>query len=205
MRLRIIQAVPSTKADARKRRLSRDDWVAAAFEAIADAGMSAVVVEPLAERLGVTKGSFYAHFASRDELIEATLESWEQSHAGSGLAEFSAVEDPAERLRAVLLAAVTFSQSGAPSVHMSLLGELQDPRVRGAVARVTARRVELLTATYQQLGLSPRRAAHRARMAYATYLGLLQMAREAPERTMSDREISRFMDELITAMIPVSP
>lgn len=166
--------------------------------------MSAVAVEPLAERLGVTKGSFYAHFASRDELIEATLESWEQSHAGSGLAEFTGIDDPRERLRAVLLAAVTFSQSGAPSVHMSLLGELQDPRVRGAVARVTARRVELLTATYRQLGMPPQRARHRARMAYATYLGLLQMAREAPERTMPDREIARFMDELTAAMIPAS-
>jgi AcrR family transcriptional regulator len=194
----------STKAAPRKRRLSRDDWVAAAFDAIAEAGMSAVAVEPLAERLGVTKGSFYAHFASRDELIEATLESWEQSHAGSGLAEFTGIDDPTERLRAVLLAAVTFSQSGAPSVHMSLLGELQDPRVRGAVARVTARRVELLTATYRQLGMPPQRARHRARMAYATYLGLLQMAREAPERTMPDREIARFMDELTAAMIPAS-
>jgi AcrR family transcriptional regulator len=186
----------------RKRRLTRDDWIAAAFDAIAEAGMGAVVVEPLAERLGVTKGSFYAHFSTRDELIEATLESWEQSHAGPGLAEFSKIEDPAERLRAVLLAAVTFSQSGAPSVHMSLLGELQDPRVRGAVARVTARRVELLTATYRKLGFPPQRAEHRARIAYAAYLGLLQMAREAPEQTMSDREITRFIDELIAAMIP---
>jgi AcrR family transcriptional regulator len=194
----------STTPAARKRRLSRDDWVAAAFDAIAEAGVSAVAVEPLAERLGVTKGSFYAHFASRDELIEATLESWEHSHARTGMAQFERIEDPADRLRAVLLAAVTFSQSGAPSVHMSLLGELQDPRVRGAVARVTASRVELMTATYRQLGMPPQRAAHRARMAYATYLGLLQMAREAPERTMSDREITRFIDELIAAMIPAS-
>jgi AcrR family transcriptional regulator len=193
----------STKSGTRKRRLSREDWVAAAFDAIAEAGMSAVAVEPLAERLGVTKGSFYAHFSSRDELIEATLASWEQSH-GSVLAEAGAIEEPAERLRAVLLTAVTFSQSGAPSVHMSLLGELQDPRVRAAVSRVTARRIERLTATYRQLGMQPQRAAHRAQMAYATYLGLLQMAREAPERRMSDREIARFMDELVEAMIPPS-
>lgn len=192
----------STKPAARKPRLSRDDWVAAAFEAIAEGGINAVAVEPLAERLGVTKGSFYAHFSSRDELIEATLKSWEQSHAASGHAEFSKIKDPAERLRAVLLAAVTFSQSGAPSVHMSLMGELQDPRVRDAVARVTAGRVERLTATYRSLGLPPQRAANRARMAYATYVGLLQMARETPEEKMSDRQIRRFMDELLAAMIP---
>jgi AcrR family transcriptional regulator len=185
-----------------KRRLSREDWIAAAFDAIADGGLGAVAVEPLAVRLGVTKGSFYAHFSSRDELIEATLESWERSHAGPGLAQFTSIEDPSERLRAVLRAAVTFSQSGAPSVHMSLLGELGDARVRSAVARVTAKRVEVLTATYRRLGLPTQRAADRARMTYATYLGLLQMAREAPDRTLSDREIKRFMGELTAALIP---
>jgi AcrR family transcriptional regulator len=196
--------MPARQMTESKRRLSRDDWIAAALDAISSGGLSAVAVEPLAARLGVTKGSFYAHFSTRDELIEATLESWERSHGGSGLAQFAQIEDPAERLRAVLLAAVMFSQSGAPSVHMSLLGELGDPRVRGAVARVTARRVELLTATYRRLGLPPRRAEDRARMAYATYLGLLQMAREAPDRTLSDGEIKRFMNELTSAMIPPS-
>ncbi|MHB8693073.1 MAG: TetR/AcrR family transcriptional regulator [Solirubrobacteraceae bacterium] len=190
------------KATASKPRLSRDDWIGAAFDAIATGGLGAVAVEPLAVRLGVTKGSFYAHFSTRDELIEATLENWERSHIGPALAQITQIEDPAARLRAVLHAAVTFSQSGAPSVHMSLLGELGDPRVRSAVARVTAGRVELLTATYRGLGLAPQRAADRARIAYATYLGLLQMAREAPERTLSDRDIKRFMDELTAALIP---
>ena len=54
-----------------RRRLSRDDWVAEATEVLASHGLSAVAVEPLAERLGVTKGSFYAHFANRDELVAA--------------------------------------------------------------------------------------------------------------------------------------
>ena len=202
MRCRIIKRVVARSATAGKRRLGRDDWIAAAFDAIPDGGLSAVAVEPLAARLGVTKGSFYAHFASRDELIDATLESWERSLTGPRLTEFTQIADPATRLRAMLEAAVTYSQSGAPSVHMSLLGEFGDPRVRDAVARVTAGRLDLLTTTYRQLGLSPRRARDRARMTYATYLGLLQMARETPERTLSARDVNRFMDELTTVLIP---
>ena len=194
--------MPSQEATEGKRRLTRDDWIAAAFETIAQDGLGAVAVEPLAARLGVTKGSFYAHFSTRDELIEATLETWERSHVGPGLAQLTEIEDPQARLRAILLAATEFSQSGAPSVHVNLLGELGDVRVRSAVARVTAGRVELLTATYRQLGLPPRRAADRARIAYATYLGLLQMAREAPERTMTNGEIRRFVTELTAVMIP---
>jgi AcrR family transcriptional regulator len=172
-----------------------------ALDAIAENGIGAVAVEPLAARLGVTKGSFYSHFASRDALIEAALENWERSHGGTGLERFSAIADPAERLRELLLAAVTFSQSTAPSVHLSLLGELGDPRVRGAVARVTESRVSFLTRAYRELGFTPQRAADRARLAYATYLGLLQMAREAPDRRLAKREIGRFMAELSSVLV----
>jgi AcrR family transcriptional regulator len=200
MRYRTIKRVAARTATAGKRRLGRDDWIAAAFDAISDGGLRTVAVEPLAARLGVTKGSFYAHFSSRDELIDATLHSWEQYLTGPALAEFTKIPDPATRLRALLHAAVTYSQSGSPSVHMSLLGELRDPRVRDAVTRVSTARLDLLTTTYRQLGLSPRRASDRARMTYATYLGLLQMTREAPDRTLSARDISRFIDELTTAL-----
>jgi AcrR family transcriptional regulator len=193
--------MPSAATSESKPRLSRDDWVRVALDAIAENGLVAVAVEPLAARLGVTKGSFYSHFASRDELIEAALESWERSHAATGLERFGAIEDPGERLREVLLAAITFSQSGAPSVHVSLLGELGDPRVRAAMARVTEARVGSLAHTYRELGCSPQRAADRARLCYATYVGLLQMTREAPERTLAKRELGRFMTVVSSALI----
>jgi hypothetical protein len=105
-------------------------------------------------------------------------------------------------LRALLRAAVTFSQSGAPSVHVSLLGELGDPRVRAIVARVTEARVSLLARSYGELGYSPARALARARLAYATYVGLLQMSRETPGSLMSESELERFMAE-VTGMLAV--
>jgi AcrR family transcriptional regulator len=194
MRWRMLERVT-------KRRLNRDDWVGAALDAIAEGGLAAVAVEPLAARLGVTKGSFYAHFASRDALIEATLAAWEHTHGAEGMSEFAGIADPARRLEAAMRTAVEFSQSGAPSVHLSLLGEMHDPRVRDAVGRVTAGRVARLTATYRALGFSPARAAHRARLAYATYVGLLQMAREAPERRLSPRQISALMAELRSTLL----
>ena len=184
-----------------KRRLRRADWVEAALEAIAQGGLSAVAVEPIAVRLGVTKGSFYSHFSSRDELIDAALDSWEESHGRSGLERFARIDDPAERLRQVMLAAVAFSQSGAPSVHVSLLAELGDARVRAAISRVTDSRIGLLTRSYRQLGLSPQRAAHRARLAYATYLGLLQLAREAPRRRLGKRDMARFLAEVDSVLV----
>jgi AcrR family transcriptional regulator len=182
-------------AAAGKARLSRDDWERAALDAIADGGIGAVAVEPLAAALGVTKGSFYAHFPSRDALIEATLARWERSH-GESLSELDAIADPAVRLERIMLAAITFSQSGAPSAHRRLLGELGDERVRAAVARMDSARVARLTATYRELGFTPQRAERRARLAYATYVGLLQMADGAPNERLDSREIAALVREL---------
>lgn len=178
-----------------KKRLSREDWECAALDAIARGGIGAVAVEPMAAALGVTKGSFYAHFPSRDALIEATLTRWERSH-GESLGELAEISDPAERLERVMLAAISFSQSGAPSVHRRLLGELGDERVRAAVTRMDNARVARLTGAYRELGFAPQQAGRRARLAYATYVGLLQMADGGADGRLDSREIAALVREL---------
>ena len=74
------------------------DWVDAALEAIEEGGLPAVAVEPLARRLGVTKGSFYHHFADRRELVRATLDEWQRRFVLAQSSEFEAVPDARERL-----------------------------------------------------------------------------------------------------------
>ena len=59
-------AQPTTNLDATA-------WIEAAFDALADGGIEAVRVDPLAKRLGVTRGSFYWHFTDRAALHQAML------------------------------------------------------------------------------------------------------------------------------------
>jgi AcrR family transcriptional regulator len=166
-------------------RLSAQDWARAALKAIADGGLAAVAIEPLARKLGVTKGSFYAHYRNRDELIAAALAEWVRGHGDEGLAEFAAIADPAARLRDLLTVVVQAVQPLAPSVHLSLLGDRNDPRVRDAVRQVNQARLELLARTYGELGLSQDRAASRARVAYAAILGLSHLAQTDPDAPRS--------------------
>jgi AcrR family transcriptional regulator len=64
-------------------RLDAAAWIAAAFDALADGGIDAVRVEPLAKALGITKGSFYWHFADRRALLDAMLEAWMQGRVAA--------------------------------------------------------------------------------------------------------------------------
>src|SRR5512142_2273935 len=87
-----------------RRRLTRDDWADAALAAVAEGGLAAVAVEPLAARLGTTKGSFYWHFATREALLEAALARWEDKTTTAVIGEIvNAMDDPASQLRRLIV------------------------------------------------------------------------------------------------------
>ena len=71
-----ISAEPLPPDEAPAARLTRDDWVDAAFETVAESGFDSVRVLTLAASLGVTRGSFYWHFTDHAELIAALVERW---------------------------------------------------------------------------------------------------------------------------------
>lgn len=58
-------------------RITRQDWLDGAVKALADGGFAALAVEPLARQLKISKGSFYHHFDSLDDLVQQLLVYWE--------------------------------------------------------------------------------------------------------------------------------
>jgi AcrR family transcriptional regulator len=57
--------------------LTREDWVAAARKTFVASGIDDVKVDRLARRLKISRGSFYWHFTSRKDLLDALLRDWE--------------------------------------------------------------------------------------------------------------------------------
>ena len=54
---------------AKTKRLNREDWIRGALELLSTSGIEKVKIVPLAEKLGVTSGSFYWHFTNRRQLL----------------------------------------------------------------------------------------------------------------------------------------
>src|SRR6476660_3754249 len=82
-----------------KGRLTAAHWEQAALDTLSEMGLGAVAVESLARRLGVTKGSFYWHFPTREALIKAARERWERGDEEVVMAQVEDIADPRERLR----------------------------------------------------------------------------------------------------------
>lgn len=60
-------------------RTPRSKWIEEGLRVLGARGPDAVRIEPLAQALGVTKGGFYGHFADRNALIQAMLDTWERA------------------------------------------------------------------------------------------------------------------------------
>ncbi|WP_101833922.1 TetR/AcrR family transcriptional regulator [Frankia canadensis] len=178
------------------RRLSREDWITGALEAIAAGGLAAVAVEPVAARLGATKGSFYWHFANREELLTAALLVWEQRGTAEVIDELEAIADPALRLRALFARAFGATVTG--SVEAALLADAPSPLVAPVLERVTQRRLEYLERIYSALGQPAPQARGRAVLAYTTYLGLFSLRRAAPT-AVTEKGLSAALEQFLAS------
>jgi len=126
-------------------RLGKDDWLRAARRALLERGPDAVRVEPLARDLGVTKGSFYWHFADRADLLEALLVEWEEETRL--LSDALRKASPRGELPAILAELdrrnVASERGESPSDAAIFAWAASDPDVARRANRVEAERMHL--------------------------------------------------------------
>jgi len=192
--------------------LKAEDWVEAARSAMAEGGIDAVAVEPLARRLGVTKGSFYWHFKDRKALIEAMLERWEQESTEARITASRRISDPRERL--IRLGEEVFGdvpRDGDASARTIFLrrafeiaiSDAADDAVVGPVLRrVTEHRIAYLNECYRALRLSPEEARHRALLVYAAHAGTVRLFRDAPDLMPRGEDYTAYRRHFLSTFMP---
>jgi AcrR family transcriptional regulator len=180
--------------------LSAGDWEQQALEMIAEKGIRAVAVESLARRMGVTKGSFYWHFANRDSLLEQSLLRWEKHDAANLQATMGNNGDPRDRLRSLFRG--TGQESLTHNVYSALYTAADHPMVEPLLERVAERRIQYIEAAFAEIGFDVEKALHRARLTYSTYLGFLQLKRQHQTPNLSSGEFEDYMTHVIATLIP---
>ena len=184
----------------RSGRLSATDWAQAALDVVAAEGVSAVAVEPLARKLGVTKGSFYWHFPSRSALLQAALERWEQVELDEVFAQLEAISDPRARMRELFRKVAYEARSHV--IYAELLKALDHPVVQPVMQRVSKRRLDYLVLAFRQVGLPRAQAQHRAHLTYAAYVGFLQISLQLRQPRMQHEEFEAYVDHVMKTLIP---
>ncbi len=148
-------------------------WIEAGFDALAEGGIDAVRVEPLAKRLGVTRGSFYWHFKDREALHQAMLKQW-RKHATYQVGDRleRAAPDAGERLRRTLaLPASGPRATRAAAIELAIrLWARRDQEAAKAVERIDGHRLRYYAKLFGELGHAPEEARRRAYLFYAALM-----------------------------------
>jgi AcrR family transcriptional regulator len=167
--------------------LSADDWIKEGLKALAKNGFTALKADPLARALGVSRGSFYWHFADLGAFHAAILKRWREIAAEQIIAEVEAAGD--EPLTALLRR--TFG------ARLDLERAVRnwaafDPAAQGAVRAIDRRRLDYIAALLERRGLDAAMAAARAQILYWTFLGFALSAGPVPAA-----RLKALLDELL--------
>ena len=148
--------------------LSAQDWLDQGLKTLANSGFTALKAEPLAKAMGVSRGSFYWHFADIGAFHAAILARWREVAAEQIIANVEAAskdENPlAVLLRRVFGERLTLERAVRTWASV-------DPAARAAVQAIDRRRLGYVESLLTQSGLSADVARARAQILYWAFLG----------------------------------
>lgn len=153
-----------------------DLWLDAAYDILVDSGVEAVKVMPLATKLGLSRTSFYWHFADREALLAGLVERWRAKNTGNLVAR---CEAPAETIAEAMLNLVDCWVD--PQLFDSRLEfamrtwALTDREVERAMTEADAARIAAITALFRRFGYDETQADTRARALYLTQVGYIAL------------------------------
>jgi AcrR family transcriptional regulator len=148
--------------------LSAKDWLDQGLRTLARSGFTALKAEPLAKAMGVSRGSFYWHFADIGAFHSAILKHWREVAAEQIIANLEAASDHDNPLVVLLRQAF----GGRLTLEKAVRSwAAHDPRAKAAVQAIDRRRLSYLERLFGASGLAPDVARARAQIFYWAFLG----------------------------------
>jgi AcrR family transcriptional regulator len=158
--------------------LSAKDWLDQGLETLVKNGFTALKAEPLAKAMGVSRGSFYWHFADIGAFHAAILKHWSEVATEQVIAGLEARPKDREALAALLRGA--FSQRPALENAIRTWATV-DADARSAVLAIDQRRIGYIEVLLKQAGLSTETARARAQILYWAFVGYALSEQSLPK------------------------
>lgn len=169
----------NTEKSERGWRGTPDVWLDAAYDLLVEGGVESVKVMPLAERLGLSRTSFYWHFPDREALLAGLIARWQAQNTGNLLAR---CEAPAATIAEAMLNLFDCWYDNAlfdSRLEFAMrTWSLTDPGVAKAMKSADAERVAAITALFRRFGYAEAEADTRARTLYLTQVGYIALRSE---------------------------
>ena len=176
-------------------RLTVEDWVEAGYAVLAEEGLNALKIDRLCERLGVTKGSFYWHFADMGAYRNALIESWAQLR-DEDRRHIEQLRDmpPRERMSVMMTSLVRPRQWTLERAMREWARS--DGTVAAAVRSADHRLLKAVQQAFCDYGFDADEASLRATTFFAAGIGLLHISGPIPQKQSAPQR-DRFLDFML--------
>ena len=134
-------------------RLNKESWLALALEVLSQEGRAKIQIEYLAKKLGVTKGSFYAHFSGSREFNASVAAYWADTLTVNTLKNLSTAKGKAEERLLLLMQTIENDQLEKYDIVMRAWA-LDEPLVAEQVEKVDQTRFEYIKSLFAEMGFT---------------------------------------------------
>jgi len=187
------QVQPATR---RTGRLLKADWLATGMEMLGARGPGAIRIDAMCEQLGVTKGSFYWHFADREEFLGGLLSYWEYK-ATQAIIERVEARGGSPRARILSLLHEGLSEEIDFSAELAIRHWARnDHFAANAVKRVDKQRISFLEGILKEIGIEAESATTKAIFLYSLNLSQGTIVRRESKANRHAR-LQEFVDMVI--------
>jgi len=150
----------------------RQDWIKASRKALIKGGIDQVKIERLAQQVKVTRGSFYWHFKSRADMLDALLDDWQATNTGPLLRAIEAAVEAGPTGIHIVGRVWIEEREFSPAYDTAVRDwARKDPKVAAVVRAVDDKRIAALTRLMQVYGHRGTEALVRARIMYFHQVG----------------------------------
>jgi AcrR family transcriptional regulator len=156
-------------------RLTRAHWIEEGLEVLRQEGPAGLAAERMAKRLGVSRGSFYWHFANALEFEAAVLVEWEERWTTRIIANANRGGAPRQKLQRLIELTGGLDATVYSSVKKMAQGH---PELSDLLRRVDERRIAFVTAILEDAGIDKPTALLRAQIIYAWAMGQMLISPE---------------------------
>lgn len=153
-------------------RQSKDDYYRTALDLLAEGGVGALTIANLCTRLGVTTGSFYAHFAGIREFYAAFLKQWEVGRVYQLNEQVDCTIDPLSRIDLLRRLAISVNHEAESAIRGWARA---DPLVAEFQRRVDQSREKALVQAFLDIGIDKDEARVLARIGLTILVGTQQI------------------------------
>lgn len=180
---------------------SPDVWLETAYDTLIESGVDAVRILPLAQKLKLSRTSFYWFFKDRDALLAGLVERWRTKNTGSIVGQSQAyAESIAEAMLNVFDCWLDRDLFDSHFEFAIRSWGLQSADVEAHVADADLARIEALTAMFVRFGYNALEADVRARTIYLVQIGYISMKADE-DLSVRMRRIPEYV-EIFTGQAP---